>query len=162
MKKLNLVLLMVSAPFFASAGEVSVKWLDFNDYRDVIPANESKSNYHKRIQTQFDKHIQTLMADMPSGYKLDLTFDDIDLAGDVRFNMHDIRIIKAIYFPRMKLSYTLTDKSGKVLAQANSKVIKDMNFMDRIRMGRDEAFYFDKRLLKDWFKENIDAAIPKS
>ncbi|TMP41522.1 DUF3016 domain-containing protein [Pseudoalteromonas citrea] len=162
MNKLNLVILMVCTPFLANAGEASVKWLDFNDYRDVRPANESKSSYHKRIAKQFEKHIQKLMAGVPAGYKLDLTFEDIDLAGDVRFNMHDIRIIKSIHFPRMKLSYTLTDKSGKVLAQADKKVIKDLSFMDRIRMGRDEAFYFDKRLLKDWFDEHIDAVIPKS
>lgn len=161
MNKLCFVAFVVCMPFYSNAGEVSIKWLDFNDYRDVRPANETKGAYHKRIQRQLDKHINKLADRLPQGYQLDLTFDDIDLAGDVRFSMHDIRVIKSIYFPRMKLSYRLMDKSGDVITQAESKVIKDMGFMDRIRMGRDEALYFDKRLLTDWFEEEIESRVKK-
>ncbi|MBE0366395.1 MULTISPECIES: DUF3016 domain-containing protein [Pseudoalteromonas] len=162
MNKLCLVILMTCFPLFVSAGEVSIKWLDFNDYRDVRPANETKGAFHKRVQRQLDKHVNKLVTRLPQGYKLNMTFEDIDLAGDVRFNMHDIRVIKSIHFPRMKLTYKLTNKAGEVLTQAESKVIKDMGFMDRVRIGRDEVLYFDKRLITEWFKEDIESYIQQS
>ena len=33
--------------------------------------------------------------------------------------------------------------------------LKDMGFMDKIKMGRDESFYYEKRLLTQWFGEQI-------
>jgi hypothetical protein len=155
MKYLYAITLVCLSPLTTLAGETNVTWRDFKEYRDVVPANESKAGYHKRIVSQFEKHLSKLMTDAPQGYQLDITFDDIDLAGDVRFNMHDIRIVKPIFFPRLKISYTLTDSSGAVVAQAEEKVLKDLSFMDRVRTGRDSEFYYDKRLLSTWYKEEI-------
>ncbi|TMP31555.1 DUF3016 domain-containing protein [Pseudoalteromonas rubra] len=155
MKYLYAITLVCLSPLTTLAGETNVTWRDFKEYRDVVPANESKAGYYKRIASQFEKHLSKLMSDAPQGYQLDITFDDIDLAGDVRFNMHDIRIVKPIFFPRLKISYTLTDNAGAVLAQAEEMVLKDLSFMDRVRTGRDSEFYYDKRLLSTWYKEEI-------
>ncbi|ALU43306.1 DUF3016 domain-containing protein [Pseudoalteromonas rubra] len=157
MKCLHVITLVCLSPLAALAGEANVTWRDFNDYRDVVPANESKAGYHKRIASQFEKHLSKLMAKAPDGYQLNITFDDIDLAGDVRFSMHDIRIVKPIFFPRLKISYTLTDNNGAIVAQAQEKVLKDLSFMDRVRTGRDSEFYYDKRLLSAWYKNEIAA-----
>jgi len=27
--------------------------------------------------------------------------------------------------------------------------------MDRMKMGRDEAYYYDKRLITDWFEDEL-------
>ncbi|MCG7537677.1 DUF3016 domain-containing protein [Pseudoalteromonas sp. OOF1S-7] len=155
MKLLHAIALLCLSPLAAQAGEANVTWRDFNDYRDVVPANESKAGYHKRVASQLEKHLSKLMTQTPEGYQLNITFEDIDLAGDVRFNMHDIRVVKPIFFPRLKISYTLTDNNGAVVAQAQEKVLKDLSFMDRVRTGRDSEFYYDKRLLSTWYKEEI-------
>ncbi|MDK1290717.1 DUF3016 domain-containing protein [Pseudoalteromonas umbrosa] len=155
MKLFKYAVVALLMPMMASAGEAKVTWLDFKEYRDVFPAKETRGGYHKRIAKQFDAHLNKLASDMPEGYTLAMTFEDIDLAGDVRFNMNDIRIIKPIYFPRLKISYSVTDKSGNVMVEAKSKVLKDMSFMDRIKFGRDTEFYYDKRLLSDWFEDEV-------
>ena len=48
----------------------------------------------------------------------------------------------------------LSNESG-VVAQEDNVSLKDMGFMDKIKMGRDEAFYYEKRLLTEWFGEQI-------
>lgn len=155
MKKLCFTLLALSMPFLSIAGEAKVTWKDFNDYRDVHPANEVKGSYHKRVAKQFEKHMSKLAEQLPEGYKLNVTFDDIDLAGDSRMNMQDIRVIKPIYFPRLTISYSVEDKYGATISSAEKLVLKDMNFMDRIKKGRDTSFYYEKRLLNEWFEEQI-------
>ena len=43
-----------------------------------------------------------------------------------------MRIIKPIYFPKIKFSYVLTDNHGKLINKDDVK-LKDMSFMDRIK-----------------------------
>lgn len=143
-------------PALANAGESTVKWHDFNDYRDVRPSNEPKGAYHKQIKQQFDNHFVKLAEQLPKDYKLNIEITDLDLAGDVRFGgINEIRVVKPIYFPRITFNYSLTDKNGKLVSKKSDVELKDMSFMDRIKMGRDEAFYYEKRLLTEWFGEQI-------
>jgi hypothetical protein len=146
----------IALPAFAHAGESIVKWHDFNDYRDVRPSNQVKGSYHKNIAASFEKHMAKLAEQLPTDYKLNVEFIDLDLAGDVRYGgMDEIRVVKPIYFPRIKIDYSLTDKDGTVLSKGSDVELKDMGFMDKIKMGRDESFYYEKRLLTEWFGEQI-------
>ncbi|MEL0646697.1 DUF3016 domain-containing protein [Pseudoalteromonas agarivorans] len=150
------MVMCLTLPVFANAGESVVKWQDFKDYRDVRASNQGKSSYHKQIKTQFEKHFSKLVEQLPKDYKLNIEITDIDLAGDVRFGgVDEIRVVKPIYFPRLKLNYSLTDKDGSVISEANDVELKDMGFMDKIKMGRDESFYYEKRLITEWFGEQI-------
>ena len=146
----------IALPAFVHAGESIVKWHDFNDYRDVRPSNQVKGSYHKNIAASFEKHMAKLAEQLPTDYKLNVEFIDLDLAGDVRYGgMDEIRVVKPIYFPRIKIDYSLTDKDGTVLSKGSDVELKDMGFMDKIKMGRDESFYYEKRLLTEWFGEQI-------
>jgi hypothetical protein len=162
MKKLTVLLLGTILPLSAIAGEAKVNFLDFKEYRDVRPSNEVRGSYHKRIATQFEKHVSKLAQKLPPSFTLNLKFDDIDLAGDVQMSMNDIRVIKAIYFPKLKITYTVTDNGNNVLLQGKEVSLKDMSFMDRSKIGRDESFYYDKRLLTQWFDEDVLAKLPPS
>ncbi len=150
----------ITLPAFAHAGESVVKWQDFKDYRDVRASSQGKASYHKQIATQFEKHFSKLAEQLPKGYKLNLEITDIDLAGDVRYGgMDEIRVVKPIYFPRIKLSYSLSDNKGSVVSEEDDVELKDMGFMDKIKMGRDEPFFYEKRLITEWFGEQILASI---
>ncbi len=143
-------------PAIAHAGETVVKWQDFNDYRDVRPSNDTKGSYHKRIASSFEKHFSKLAEQLPEGYKFNVEVTELDLAGDVRFGgMNELRIIKPIYFPRIEFKYSLADSEGKIITESDNISLKDMGFMDRIKMGRDEEFYYDKRLITDWFDKEL-------
>ncbi|WP_405598903.1 MULTISPECIES: DUF3016 domain-containing protein [unclassified Pseudoalteromonas] len=150
------MLMCVTLPVFAHAGESAVKWHDFKDYRDVRPSNQAKGLYHKHIIESFEAHMTKLAEQLPNEYKLNVEFTDLDLAGDVRYGgMDEIRIVKPIYFPRIKLNYSLTNKDGSVVNKGSDVELKDIGFMSKIKRGRDELFYYEKDLLTEWFGEQI-------
>ncbi|WP_105166778.1 DUF3016 domain-containing protein [Pseudoalteromonas sp. T1lg23B] len=155
MNKLVLMIVGIFSACVVHAGEAQVTFKDFKDYRDVRPSNEARGSYHKRVAHQLEKHMAKLAQQLPEGYKLSITFDDIDLAGDVRFNIDDIRVVKPIYFPRLDISYSLTDDKGLQLINESDVNLKDMGFMDRAKIGHEETLYYEKRLLKEWFAESI-------
>lgn len=150
------MLLIIALPSVVHAGEAQVKWHDFNDYRDVRPSNQTKGSYHKHIANSIEKHIAKLAEQLPKDYMLSIEVTDIDLAGDVRFGgVNEIRVVKPIHFPLIEFNYELKDDKGNIINEENDVELKDMSFMDKIKMGRDEAFYYEKRLLTEWFGEQI-------
>ncbi|MBD1584584.1 DUF3016 domain-containing protein [Pseudoalteromonas sp. S16_S37] len=140
------------------AGQAKVQFKDFNDYRDVYPSNEAKGAFHKRLAKQFEQHIIKLAEKLPEGYTLDVTFNDIDLAGEARFNMDNVRVVKNIYFPRLDISYSLVDDKGQQVLEATEE-LKDMSFLDRIKLGPEESLNYEKRLLDQWFESQIVKAV---
>ncbi len=157
--KVLLLSVVTISPFSVFAGEASVTYGKFNDFTDVRAANETRGGYHKRIEKQFTKHFQELAEKLPEGYKLGVTINDIDLAGDVRFGGgREMRIVKPIHFPKLKFSYALTDANGKLVDKGDAE-LKDMSFMDKIRRGRDEEFMHEKRLITDWFEDQLVSKI---
>ncbi|CAH9054729.1 hypothetical protein PSECIP111951_02050 [Pseudoalteromonas holothuriae] len=155
MKNVIVLIMGLCAACSVYAGEAKVNFKDFNEYRDVYPSNEVKGAYHKRLAKQFERHIVKLAEQLPQGYKLDVTFNDIDLAGDARFSMNDVRIVKPIYFPRLNIRYRLVNEKGEQVLKTQERELKDMSFMDRIKVGRNEALYYEKRLLNEWFDKDV-------
>ena len=100
---------------------------------------------------------------VPAGSKLKLTFTDIDLAGDFepwrgeRFD--DIRIVKDIYPPHFKFSYTLTDASGRVV-RSGREDITDMFFQNRVTLDRLDPLRYEKQILQDWMRRQLHDAKP--
>jgi len=95
---------------------------------------------------------------VPAGQKLTMTFTDIDLAGEYEpwrsGPMSDVRIIKDIYSPRFVFSYKLTDAAGAVLKE--DKVdLRDLTFMMRVTISRDEPLRFEKDILVDWIRSVV-------
>lgn len=153
--KVVLIGAIMISPISAFAGEANVTYGKFNDFTDVRPSNEARGGYHKRVEKQFTKHFQKLAEQLPEGYKLGIKVNDIDLAGDVRFGgANELRIVKPIYFPKIKFSYALTDANGKIVDKGDAD-LKDMSFMDKIRRGREEEFMHDKRIITDWFENEL-------
>ncbi|WP_223669451.1 DUF3016 domain-containing protein [Kangiella shandongensis] len=136
---------------------IQVTWGDFNDYRDVRPAMEPKGPFHKRVRESFDKFFKEYGGELPDGQTLAIDIRDLDLAGHVLLaRVNEIRIMKDIYFPRMTFTYKLTNSTGKVLKEGEAK-IKDMNYLYHEKTWKrySEGFYYEKRMFREWFEENI-------
>jgi hypothetical protein len=105
---------------------------------------------------QLRDFLETRGADLlPKGQKLTLTFTNIDLAGEYEpwrgGQWSDVRIIKDIYPPRFIFSYKLTDAAGAVLKE--DKVdLRDLSFMMRVTINRDEPLRFERDILGDWIR----------
>jgi len=104
-------------------------------------------------------HLQKVAArHLAAGQKLEVTFTDIDLAGDfipTNPNMQDVRIIKDIYIPRMTLIFKVTGPDGKVVKEGERR-LNDLNFMSNIGLiDRDQPLYYDKALLTTWVQKEF-------
>ena len=95
---------------------------------------------------------------VPEGYKLKMTFTDIDLAGEYepwRGPRYDeVRIVKSIYPPAFKFTYVVTDPSGKVVRQG-SENIRDLNFQVRVTVDLSDPLRYEKDILDDWARSRL-------
>jgi len=97
-------------------------------------------------------------ATLPPGQKLDVTIDDIKLAGDFEPwhgpAAEDIRFMKDIYPPRIDLHYRLLDANGSVLREGHSK-LRDLSYLQRVVPNSTDPLRYDKRLLSEWLRKEF-------
>jgi hypothetical protein len=96
------------------------------------------------------------------GQKLDVTFEDIKLAGDFEpwhgQNAQDIRFMKDIYPPRATLRYKLIDASGATIREGDSK-LSDLAYLQRTTVADStDPLRYDKRMLDDWLNKEFGRA----
>lgn len=128
----------------------------FTDVRDSQMGDYKRTTYLDQIR---DHLLEQAKYFVPDGHKLTVTFTDIDMAGDfepwrgARFD--DIRVVKDLYPPRVKLSFRLTDADGNVVKQGDRQ-LSDLAFMMKIPMGfRDDSVRHEKALLDDWLRADF-------
>lgn len=105
------------------------------------------------------KHVEKLAErHLAPGQRLEVTFTDIDLAGDFvpgNPNTQDVRIIREIFIPRQKLSFRVLDAEGRVLKEGERR-LSDLNFMNNPTIiSRNEPLFYDKELLSDWMSREF-------
>jgi hypothetical protein len=129
---------------------------NFTDVKDrAMPTDKGRDSILYNIRTfVVDRASQQL----PSGDSLRITFTDIDLAGDFEpqrgARWDDVRIVKPIYPPAFKFTYSVTDASGRVVKEGTEN-IRDMTFDTRITFDRDDPLHYEKDILGDWMRSNL-------
>jgi len=148
-------LALMSASSFAAKS--SITWLHPDKYSD-IQANGTSSKIRfrkhlfKSIDTFFDKYTQK---HLPKDFQLKLTVTNLDLAGYIDFhNTQLIRVIRDVDIPRINFQYQL-EQGNKTLSSGKVK-LKDLDFLQKNNYKfRNTSFFYEKQLLKDWFKKTI-------
>ena len=107
------------------------------------------------------EHLQRRAdAILPAGEKLEVTIDDIKLAGDFEpwhgAAAEDIRFMKDIYPPRIDLHYRLLDADGRTLREGSGK-LRDLSYLQRVVPNNTDPLRYDKRLLDDWLRKEFRA-----
>jgi hypothetical protein len=96
---------------------------------------------------------------LPAGYSLVITFTDIHLAGEYEpwrsGQYNDVRIVKDIYPPSFKFTYSITDGSGRVVKQG-SESIRDLDFQTRLALDTSDPLRYEKGILGEWVTFNVD------
>lgn len=137
----------------AQAAEVKVEWQDVSKFSDVRPSNENRVEFQQRLVKEFDEIFVNLAKRLPENYSLMIKVKDIDLAGDVRpffhSSLHDIRVMREIYWPRMSLDYELKDAQGQSLVK-DSVSLSDMAYLNRINFAHNSEFKYEEQMLRDW------------
>ena len=128
----------------------------FTDVRDSSMGDYERTTYLDSIR---DHVLEQAKYYVPDNHMLQVTFTDIDMAGDFepwrgpRFD--DIRIVKDIYPPRIVLSFRLTDAEGNVVKEGRRE-LRDLGFLMKITMAfRDDPVRHEKGLLDDWLRSEF-------
>ncbi len=150
-----------------AAPRVTVTFDHPEQYTDLKSGYSDYDN--SRGQSQFlpalKEHIEQVAArNLPAGGKLAVTFTDIDLAGAFepwhgpQFN--DIRVLKSIYVPRLKLEFTVTDAGGKVLNQGRRE-LTDLSYQWRVTPAfRSDPLRYEKDILDAWVRTEFKSGAP--
>jgi len=131
----------------------------YTDVRDsVTPSEKGQAANLDALKQYIEERGAKLVSD---GQKLTVTLTDVDLAGEYepwhRAGAEDIRIIKDIYPPRIDLDFKVTNASGAVVKEGK-KELRDLSFMLKLSIQRDDPFRYEKELLNDWLRSEFKAA----
>ena len=78
---------------------------------------------------------------------------DLDLAGEYepRLRSYDVRVMRDVYPPRIKMHYRLTENGHSVVE--GDELVDDMNYLANpaARMIQ-EPLRYEKAMLSDWFR----------
>lgn len=96
---------------------------------------------------------------LPPGQQLQITIDDITLAGSFEpwhaVSLDDARFMKDIYPPRLKLHYKLTASDGSTLREKEVRLI-DLGYLQHVGLPTDiDPLRYDKRQIDDWVKREF-------
>jgi hypothetical protein len=84
---------------------------------------------------------------------------DVDLAGQVEWWRpygYDLRVMREVTPPRIKLRYALTE-NGRTTAQGDETLVDPYYLWQSGRPGSTEPFYYEKTMLERWFQERFGA-----
>lgn len=135
----------------------------FTDLKSSSMDSEKDREY---LLEQLKEYILERAPDrMADGQTLDITINDVDMAGDYEpwfgARVQDIRIIKDIYPPRIDLNFKLTDADGKVSAEG-TRQLRDLNFMmGASSISSNDTLRHEKTLLNNWFSTEFSATNKK-
>jgi hypothetical protein len=124
---------------------------NFTDVRDrMSPTDKGRDEILSQIRDHLVDRTSRLV---PDGYKLTVKFTDIKLAGDFEPwrgpQWDDVRIVKAIYVPFFKFTYSVTDPSGRVV-KSGTENIQDLDFQMRVTLDTSDPLRYEKQILDDW------------
>ena len=131
----------------------------FTDVRENgLSDNEKDRNaILGELRTHIIKQANRLIA---PGQQLKITVTDVDLAGEFEpwrsGSMADIRIVKDLYAPDIKLSFQLTAQDGTVIKQGE-RHLRDMGFMMTLSIDRNDSRRYEKEMLDNWLRQEFRA-----
>lgn len=131
----------------------------FADVRDSYMGSEKGRD---GLLAEIKEYIQfRAKSYLSAGQKLVMNVTDVDLAGDYEPwrgpDATDVRIVKDIYPPKIDFDFKVVDASGAVV-QEGKRQLRDLAFMMKISIMREDNLRFEKAMIDDWFQKDF----PKS
>lgn len=144
----------------AHAGEAAMTWRNPGAFTDIDSGDAAQKSFSKGVEKAFNAELDELAEQLPKGYRLELDFTDIDLAGEVDpvylRDYREIRILKDVYFPQLSFDYRVLDAGGRQVAGQQGVTVKDMGYLNGPKLGNSStAFFYERRMLRDWFRKQV-------
>lgn len=129
----------------------------FADIRDGAfgSLDAAKSEILSELRTYTTKEANRYLA---QGQVLTVTVLDMDLAGEFEpwrgAQWADVRVVKDIYPPRIKLAFKLVGADGQVIRQGD-RDLRDLAFMMKLTINREDPRRYEKELINDWLRQDL-------
>lgn len=151
-RRLLLLLCLAAASSATSAGTVSVSFIQPKDYWDAGNTSFDEDANLKALAAHLQRLGQRLL---PADQSLEIEVLQVDLAGTVKSSLFPGRPVRTITggtdWPRLHLRYSL-QAAGKA-AVRGEEWVSDLDYTHGLaRRSDNEALYYEKRMLEQWFK----------
>ena len=147
-----------SAGALPADGPVAVRWENPAAFTEVRqrPAGAQRDDFS--WIPALARHLRDSAAGrIADGEQLDITVTDIDLAGDYepwRNLNQDVRIVRDIYPPRMRLYFTLRDSQGNVVSEGERR-LSDLGFLQGSGLLDTDPLRYEKRMIDSWTRREF-------
>ncbi|WP_044873605.1 DUF3016 domain-containing protein [Pseudomonas sp. LFM046] len=151
-----LAVLILSPTVLAATTEVS--FTNPDKFSDARLNRDYGRGADDSVLKDLKAHIEKLGERyLQAGQSLKVDIRDIDLAGRFepwRVELHDVRIMRSVTWPRIKLHYRL-EQDGKVLVSRDATV-SDQTYLEHGNYYfSSDRLRYEKAMLDDWFRWNI-------
>ncbi|MDQ8185706.1 DUF3016 domain-containing protein [Pelagicoccus sp. SDUM812002] len=163
-RKLIGSLLTISAATSLSAASLEIKFDEPERFSDF----EQSGLYTDKLPDEFREELQTEVASdlnrtLPDGAHLQITFQDIDMAGEYepwRPQAYDVRIVRDVYPPRLKFHYKVVAPDGTIMTEGLAQ-LTDNSFLWNLHSpeSHSESFYHEQELVENWVNGKLDDLI---
>lgn len=129
----------------------------FTDVKDgLMTSVKSRDAILNRIRSHIASRANRYI---PEGCKLTITFSNIDLAGEFEpwrgAAYDDIRIVKSIYPPAFKFTWSVTNAAGKIVKQGKENM-RVVGFETMFTLDQEDPLRYEKAILDDWMRSNLE------
>ncbi|MCK7593215.1 DUF3016 domain-containing protein [Pseudomarimonas salicorniae] len=140
-------------------GRVEVEFLSPEKYTDARLDDGFRKGASKGVTEGLEKYLRKRAPDhLQAGQRLHVEFVDIDLAGDyeptTQIALHDVRIVKRIYPPRLVFRWELKDSQGGTL-RAGEEDLRDLGFQDRGGGYDRDPLRYETHMLRRWLQDTF-------
>jgi hypothetical protein len=154
-------LTLAATSAIANPAQVNVTWAPIDSLAEV---KQNSVNRGQLRPEEWTKALGDYLRDsaakqLPPGETLDVTINDVKLAGNFEPwrgpNAQDIRIMKDIYPPSMDVHYKLIGANGAVIRETDAK-LRDLNYLQHDLTPTDsDPLRYDKRMINDWVRREF-------
>jgi len=142
--------IVILAPASSFAG-VQVRFIGSDRYTDAGSFESSRASTEAALRAHFNRLGKRYLA---PGQTLSIDVLDIDLAGQnepLRFGPSDLRVMRGVTPPRIKLRYALTERGRHI--RSGEETLSDINYqMNPSAHLSSDPYVYEKALLDDWFR----------
>ena len=153
------------APHALSAeGPVQVQWTDPTQFTELRYSRNRWDAQRGNWVEDLAEHLRKQASkQLPEGQKLDVTITDIKRAGDYEPwhgpRLDDVRIMRAIYPPRITLQFTLTDANGQVIDQGERKLADTGYLLNSSLPNNTDPLRYEKTMIDRWVRDEFSTPI---
>ena len=141
-------------------GPVAVQWADPSEFTDLkFSGNRWRASQGNWVY-QLAEHLRESAAKrLPEGDRLEVTITDIGRAGRYEpwhgVTMQDVRILRDIYPPSMKLQFRHYGADGRLLAEGSREMRDTGYLMGPTNLGSHDNLYYEKRMIDQWLRDEL-------